>query len=385
MGEARGPRAARPEGKGSAASLNSFVFKTLAKVFIRYRYASMAAALAIYSGIVLVFGERLAISSNYFVILPVSTAALCFGALGGIIAGALGLPANLLLFVLLGHPEYSPASKLIAELSGLAVGGLFGFLADYFHYMEREIERRVETEKALRSALESKELLLRELHHRVKNNLSVIKSLVQLQRNRSRDPDFIAASDELIGRIFAISLVHDLLGQDQALLAIGTDEYIEVLVGSISGAFGLDISSVDLNLESGDRALQIEAAISLGLIVNEVITNALKYAGAAKEGKPRLRVSFRVEGEEYSLVIIDDGPGPVAAEGGGLGLKLVQALARSLGGKASLSPIILGDDGSREKETAGARFELRFPANFMELVSSSQADDETSPGQASPM
>jgi two-component sensor histidine kinase len=361
---------------GANKAVESFVFpfesltsKIHAIVFIRFRYASQAVAIALYAAILLVFGDELAVSSNYFVLVPLAAAALSFGAKGGLVAGALALPANLLLFSMLGHPEFSPASKLIAELSGIGVGVLSGRLADYFRALEKEIKKRMATEEALRSALEEKQLLLRELSHRVKNNLSVIKSLVQLQRNRSKDPAVLAASDELISRIFAISLVHDQLGRDQSLSSVDPVEYIEALVGNLAGGLGLEGSRIDLDLDAGGRVIQMEAATSLGLIVNEALTNALKHASPGSEGKPSIRLSLSVEDDEYRLVIIDDGPGPDASYAArGLGLKLVAALARNLGGQASLEAIEGSAGTSASPRAVGARFELHFPATFMELV-----------------
>jgi two-component sensor histidine kinase len=329
--------------------------------------------------VILAFGNGLAVSGNYFVLLPLAAAAIGYRALGGLLAGAAALPANLLLFSLLGHAEYSPASKPIAELFGIAVGFVFGRLSDYFREVDVEIKKRKATEEELRKALAEKELLLRELNHRVKNNLSVIKSLVQLQRSRSKDPAFLDATGELIGRIFAISLVHDQLGKDQALAALDPVEYISALVGNIeSGLLGVRPASIGLEFDTGGRLLQTEAALSLGLIVNEVLTNALKHASFCRDhdGPPCIRLSLRVEGGSYRLAVVDDGPGPTDNEtSSGLGLKLVRALARSLGGTASLEPVVATDTEGRPT-VDGARFELVFPEALMEYISS---------GHSSPM
>jgi two-component sensor histidine kinase len=373
------------DGNGDGSAVGRFVFpfdsltsKIHAIVFIRYRYASLAVAISIYAAICLVFGDGLAVSSNYFVIAPVMVAALGFGWRGGFLSGALALPANLLLFRILGHPEFSPASKLIAETSGIAVGLLCGRLADYFRELEQEIKRRIVSEEALRSALAEKKLLLRELHHRVKNNLSVIKSLVQLQRSRSKDPAFLEAADDLIGRIFAISLVHDQLNADHSLSIVEISKFIEALATNLADGLGLEDSGISLELRTGDRFIQIEAATSLGLIVNEILTNSLKHASSLGEKKPSIRLDLLLEGDDYRLTIIDDGPGPAAKRGaegsGGLGMKLVRALARNLGGEATLEAIEESQGGG--PVVRGTRFELVFPATFMELV-------ET--GQASPM
>jgi two-component sensor histidine kinase len=366
---ASGSGAGRSACESSVFPFDSLTSRIHAIFFIRYRYASLALAIALYAAILMAFGEELAVSSNYFVLVPLVAAALGFGTAGGLLVGALALPANLLLFGLLGHPEFSPASKLIAEMSGVGMGLVSGRLADYFHELEKEIKKRTATEEALRSALEAKQLLLRELHHRVKNNLSVIKSLVQLQRNRSNDPYFLEAADELIGRIFAISLVHDQLNVDQTLATVEIAGFIEALVRNLEGGLGLEASRVGVHLDAEGRFLQMEAATSLGLIINEVLTNSLKHASSESEGKPSILLSLRIEGagegSQYRLVICDDGPGPVAkakreqSAPSGLGMKLVRALARNLGGKASLD----ANEGS-----SGARFELVFPATFMELV-----------------
>jgi two-component sensor histidine kinase len=359
---------------------------TLEVLFVRHRYPSLLLSIAVYAAAVILSGNALQVSANYFILLPVLVAAMCFGTVGGLVAGALGLPANLLLFWMLGHPEYSPASKLVAELSGIVLGLACGRLADYFRRMEREIRKRIATEEALRSALAEKQLLLRELHHRVKNNLSVIKSLVQLQRNRSKDPAFLEAADELIGRIFAISLVHDQLDTDRSLAMVELGSFMKALVRNLEGGLGLEESAVRLDIDVDGCALQIEAATSLGLIVNEVLTNALKHASRSEDeagatlvgqgAKPSIQLSLKLEnlpdGAHYRLVIVDDGPGPkeVSPSAGGLGLKLVRALARNLGGKAKLEAIVAMPWGDREadREAVGARFELVFPATFMELI-----------------
>ena len=380
MGDsASAPRGPREMAAFLSSALDAAVSKAFAFAFIRHRATSLLAFVAIYASVVLVFGNVLAVSSNYFVLLPLMAAAIGYGALGGFLAGAAGLPANLLLFGLLRHPEYSPASKLIAELSGIGVGFAFGRLSDYFREVDTEIKKRKTSEAELRKALAEKELLLRELNHRVKNNLSVIKSLVQLQRSRSKDAAFLDATGELIGRIFAISLVHDQLDKNQALAVLDPVEYISALVGNIeSGLLGVRPASIRLEFDTGGRLLQTEAAQSLGLIVNEALTNALKHASFCRDhdGPPCILLSLRVDGGNYRLVVVDDGPGPADIEAsGGLGLKLVRSLASSLGGTASLQPVVATDAEGRLAAVIGARFELVFPEALMEYVSSSKYQD----------
>jgi two-component sensor histidine kinase len=322
--------------------------------FVRHRFAFLAASVAAYAAILSCFGTSLEVSGNYFVALPVLAAALGFGAPGGAAAGALGLPANLLIFHILGHPEYSPASKPIAELFGFVVGLSLGMLAGYFRDVGREMRRREDVEASLRDALAEKELLVRELHHRVKNNLNVMKSLVQLQQSRSRDPAFVAAAEDLVGRIFAMALVHDQLygGEGDGALDLGA--YVDALARNLTSSLGLDQAKVSRRIRTRGRRLSADMAMPLGLIVNEIMTNAAKHAKTAASPVPSIVVSLEAEGPAYRLVIEDDGPGPAAASDSGLGMKLVASLAAHIGGEAALSAVE-GTNGP-----SGTRFELRW-------------------------
>lgn len=348
---------------GEFSALDRALSKAHAALFARHPALSLAAAAALHAAIVILFGKRLGISSNYFVLIPLIAAALGFAMTGGIVAGALGLPFNLLLFAAIGHPEYSPASKPIAELSGLFVGTALGYLSDYFAKLQAEIERRKETEASLREALDEKELLLQELHHRVKNNLNVIKSLVQLQKNRSKDPDFLAAVDELLGRIFSMALVHEQLYGSSELLAVRPPEYFELLAKNVASREKAVDIGISIAPEVAGQLFPADLATPLGLIVNEVLTNAAKHAFEGIES-PRISLELSREGADYILSIEDNGRGFSVAqraegEAEGLGLKIIKSLAAQLRGASSFGPATrLGDAG---RGFPGSRFELRFP------------------------
>lgn len=326
-------------------------------LFMRHPVASLAATSALYVAVVLAFGPSLAVSCNYFIILPVLAAALAFQLPGGIVAGLLGLPSNLLLFALIGHPEFSPASKPIAELSGILVGSAFGYLADYFRKLEAEIERRAAVEESLRIALAEKEVLVREVHHRVRNNLTIIKSLVQLQKNRSRDPLFLAAANDLLGRVSAIAIAHEQVYGPESLILVDLSAFVSSLLtrlgDSVPGAPGR------LRLERGPFAeglgIPPDHATPLALILNEAITNARRHAFGGVE-EPLIRVSLELEGPTCVLAIADNGRGLAGAPTQGLGLKMALALAGQMDGQARL----LASAGGGAP--AGARFELRFHA-----------------------
>ena len=327
-------------------------------VFQRHPFWGLAISTTVYAAVVLCFGERLAISSNYFVILPVVFAALGYGLVGGMIAGALGLPANLALFAILGHPEYSPASKLIAEISGFSVGTALGYLSEYYRQMESEIRRRVRTEQSLRAALEENRLLLMELHHRVKNNLNVIKSLMQMQRNRSRDPAFLEAVDQLQNRVFAIARAHDRLYDKSEQSEVPPEGYLKDIVDVYAEKEGTG-PRIEMGISAGGRGLQADAIIPLGLILNEALSNAMKYAVPPNSERPLVRVRFALEEERWILEVRDNGTefDPKKAYPAGLGLKIIRGLAGQLEGTVSWS----SDAGG------GAIFRLEFPARSLDV------------------
>jgi two-component sensor histidine kinase len=301
-------------------------------LFVRFRVPSLALAVAVYAAGILLSGDALAVSANYYVLIPAIAAAITFGFWGGLVAGALGLPGNLLLFAILGHPEYSPASKVIAELSGIILGASLGYLSDLYGKLQAEIARRMRTEASLMLALEDKDILLQEVNHRVRNNLNVIKSLIGLQSSRSGDPAFISASRQLQQRVFAIALVQEQLYGKDGLSRLRPSEYLPQLVANLVKGHGSD-ASVAFDIRDEDESLSLDQATPLGLIVSEVITNSLKYAfdGVAR---PEIRVAFRREGGSWLLSLGDNGPGFAypRGQGSGLGLKLVETLCRQVGG-----------------------------------------------------
>lgn len=333
------------------------VSKLLSALLLKYRLASLLASIAIYIVIVLSTGGFLAVSSNYFVILPLAVISIGYGVWGGLIAGFFALPANLLLFHILGHPEFSPASKLIAECSGIAVGFIFGRLSEYFQNVQAEIERRIQIEEELRKALSDREILFRELNHRVKNNLNVIKSFAQIQRSRSDDANFLALTDELISRIFTIALVHEQLDESGSPDEISLGAYIETLARSLEiSQGGGEQSLLRLDLDVEGAVVKASTAFSLGLIINEILSNVFRhYRGVSERRLPSpFLLSLNRQAAVYHLVFVAESWPPLD-EGDQLSLKMVNALAGSLGAKSEIVPV-RGDDGS----LLGTRYELSF-------------------------
>lgn len=318
----------------------------------RHKVSITLLSWAVYAALVVVAGPTLEVSSNYLIILPLLATSMSFGLPGGLLAGAFGLPANLALFHIIGHPEYSPASKLIAELSGLVLGSALGYLSDFYRKMERERSLRKATERELRESIAVRDLLFKELNHRVKNNLNLVLSIISLQERRAATAELRRELGELSGRVKALSLVHEQLYRRADISAVDVRDYLKTLVDGIRRAAGDPRLPPRVALDCPSRELPMELAEPLGLIVNEALTNAFKHADGRTEP---LRIELRLSSEPDALAleISDDGDGSLDApssHAGSLGIKLIEGLAGQLSGGASYS-----------REGDRTVFRLRFP------------------------
>jgi PAS domain S-box-containing protein len=224
----------------------------------------------------------------------------------------------------------------------------------FMHCVLFDVTQQKVAERRLRSALEEKDLLIREVYHRVKNNLQIISSLLHMQEEQSRDPAVLAALSAGQSRVYAMALAHELVYQVSDLSSIDIADYAGRLVAYLADSYGLDRSLIRLELEP--ISLQLERSLPFGLLLNEAISNAMKYARPADEGEAILVLAYRLSPDEVELVVEDHGPGmslerPDAGRPT-LGLSLVKALAEQLSGTVSWGA---GADGR------GVRMALRFP------------------------
>lgn len=192
-------------------------------------------------------------------------------------------------------------------------------------------------QERLRESVGEKELLLREVHHRVKNNMQVISSLLAMQATGG-DPAVIQKLEESQSRIRSIALIHEQLYLSTELANIDVRAYIETLTSQLLQSFGR-LASVRFEIECDDLELDIDQSMAVGLIINELVTNALKYAYPEGRGGV-IRVSLREHANgERILSVADDGPGLPASKNGGaptLGMSLVKTLARQLRGRVEM-------------------------------------------------
>ena len=141
-----------------------------------------------------------------------------------------------------------------------------------------DITKLKEIETRLQSSLAEKEILLREVHHRVKNNLGLVDSLLSMQARYISDVEALKSVSDSQKRIHAMSLIHEQLYQSQDMRKIDFCEYLQRLVDNLHSSTSFDHNQIKLNLDTNTTFLKIDTAISMGLIVNELLTNAFKHA-----------------------------------------------------------------------------------------------------------
>ena len=199
-----------------------------------------------------------------------------------------------------------------------------------------DISDRKFTETRIQAALREKEVLLKEIHHRVKNNMQVVSSLLQLQAQYIEDEPTLALFEESQTRIHSMALIHEQLYQSENLDRIDLPVYVENLVANLYQSFGCCNSSIQFNLNVDPIYLNIETAIPCGLIINELVSNSLKYA-FTQSLAGEININFReVNFQQFHLTIQDNGSGFPAGfdveNAETLGVRLVRMLTHQLDG-----------------------------------------------------
>lgn len=232
---------------------------------------------------------------------------------------------------------------------------LFVLLSAFLYVQYRGIRQRnrmlADSNKKINEQAEQLKFFMKELHHRVKNNLQIVSSLLSLQSNHLPDKDAQQAVKVGQQRIEAMSLIHRSLYQQNNPNMVNMKEYVTDLVESILQSFGIEKNTFGLQLDIQITEMDVDMALPLGLIINEWVTNAFKYA-YKEVRRPTLTLSLKKD-REIVLDIKDNGPGmPQDAwekPRGSFGVKLVKVLSRQLNG-------ICGIESS-----SGTRFNLQIP------------------------
>ncbi len=226
---------------------------------------------------------------------------------------------------------------------------LVPILDDHVFAIVRDITERKQAEEKIKAALREKEVLLKEIHHRVKNNLQIISSLLYLQSRNIEDQQTLDMFIEGQNRVRSMALVHEKLYKSQDLARVDVAEYIRSLTGYLFQTYGVRVHDVTLKTVIDPVFLGVDTAIPCGLIINELVSNALKYAfplspaaGTRGEQAPgEISIQLRVGADDLlTLTVQDNGVGfPAGVDyqnTESLGLRLVNTLVRQLDGTLEL-------------------------------------------------
>ena len=216
----------------------------------------------------------------------------------------------------------------------------------------RDISVQKENEIIVHDSLKEKEMLLREIHHRVKNNLQIVSSLLNLQSYHVDEEEALDILTESKNRIKTMALVHEELYRSPNLTNISFNEYLERLVSNLFYSYGVNKQNITPKFHMEEIKIGIDTAIPCGLIVNELVTNSLKYAFTNDMGG-NIEVTLKADGDMYAMKVADNGVGlPADIEPENvetLGLQLVANLVKQL-------------DGNFEINRAnGTEFKITFP------------------------
>lgn len=218
--------------------------------------------------------------------------------------------------------------------------------------ISRDITERKQVEAQIKASLTEKEVLLKEIHHRVKNNLQIISSLLNLQSSSIEDARIVEILKTCGNRVFSMALVHEQLYQSSNLAQLDFATYIEDLASNLLSSYNINPDAIKLNIKVEKFFIDVDTAIPSGLIVTELVTNALKYAfpiGMAGE----IKINFQAEHQQLTLNISDDGVGfPEDFDWkntDSLGLQIVDALTDQLQGSIELN------------QSNGTDFKIKIP------------------------
>ncbi len=215
----------------------------------------------------------------------------------------------------------------------------------------RDVRERKQAQKEIQRQLDEKGVLLKEVHHRIKNNIASISGLLSLHLKSMINPEAAAALKDAIGRVDSMRILYDtlLLGEDYNDPSVKA--YFEKLADTIVAMFP-ERAKLTLTKNIADFPLEPRRLFPLGIIINELLTNAMKYAFTGRESGT-LEVSLTVADGRACLIVQDDGPGLPSGfeirDSKGFGLMLVQMLCQQLGGVLQL------------ENRGGARFRVEFP------------------------
>lgn len=232
--------------------------------------------------------------------------------------------------------------QIISDQNGTPIG---------FFSNSKNITEDIETAKNLKKIIEEKEILLKELHHRVKNNLSIIKGILNIQGSQSENEIEINLINDFQNRVGAIATLHDTLFASQELDFIEFGTFIKELCRNTAQTFNNPDKETEISIDTDKFVISFADAVPLGLIVNEVLTNSYKHAFNDLE-KGTINISLKSMKEKATILINDNGPGFDFEKEklSSLGISLIEGLVEQVEGMFTF------------RNNSGAEFELVLPS-----------------------
>jgi PAS domain S-box-containing protein len=229
------------------------------------------------------------------------------------------------------HGFHETSASLMRDRAGQPIG---------FRGISRDVTERKQAEEKIQASLREKEVLLKEIHHRVKNNLQVVSSLLSLQSGYAKDREALEMFKESQNRVRSMALIHEKLYQSKDFARIDIAGYIQDLTTSLFRSYGTSAADIKLNIDVKDIFLDINTSIPCGLIINELVSNSLKHAFPdGREGEIKIAMQ-RINENKIKLIVGDNGIGfPKDIDfrnTESLGMQVVITLAEQLDGTIEL-------------------------------------------------
>ncbi len=235
--------------------------------------------------------------------------------------------------------QQSQRNNMLAMI-GLVLAGSIMVLLYFFNRSRRMAnDKLAEKNTTIAQSLSEKEILLKEIHHRVKNNLQVISSLLRLQSKYIKDEKALHAIQEGRNRVKSMAMIHQNLYREDNLTGISVGDYIQKLSESLFHSYNIDPQRIQLTTDIDRLHLDVDTVIPLGLILNELLTNALKYA-FPEDSNGQVAITLKQQEQYLLLEVKDNGIGiekdVAKMENSGFGLKLIDTFAQKLKAKLEI-------------------------------------------------
>lgn len=228
--------------------------------------------------------------------------------------------------------------EVVIETNGRPIFDEKGHLLGY-RGINRDVTQRKRAEEMIHKSLQEKEILLKEIHHRVKNNLQIIISLLNLQSYRIQDAKARQAFENSKQRVFSMALVHEKLYRSRDFTSIQFSDYVQTMTAEVMRS-SAGASRIRLKVDVAPVQISIDLAIPFGLIINELMINSIKYAFSEERPDNEIRIDFKHSKTQYALTVADNGVGlpddVYYQKSGSMGMQLVHVLTEQLHGSIDI-------------------------------------------------